>query len=245
MLNIHTGLSALWTWAVEEEFASDHLLHRIDRPAANREPVRPYEKHEIESLLKATKMSRRWSTDPGKRSLRPTAERDRAMIFLLLDTGMRASEICSIRREDLDMDTNRALVHGKGAGRDSKNWFVYFSPRTAKAIWKYLVVRGEPTAPDSPVFTVGSDLDWRPMTRTNLGQLLRRLGRKAEVTDVHPHRFRHTFAIQYLRNEGDIFTLQELLGHSTLEMVRHFARVAQIDIDRAHQKASPVQNWRL
>lgn len=245
ILNVHTGLSALWTWAVEEGYAEEHVVQRIERPATSSRPKEPITKDEVEALLQAARWTKEWKSDPGKRSERPTADRDIAMILLLLDTGIRASELASINREDLDLDANRVLVKGKGAGRDSKQRLVPFGPRTAKAIWRYVVTRGEPTGPEDPLFTVGSDMDWRPMTRHNLGLLLRRLGKKAGFEGIHPHRFRHTFAIQYLRNGGDIFTLQELLGHSTLMMVRRYARVAQVDIERSHKKASPVQNWRL
>ena len=83
------------------------------------------------------------------------------------------------------------------------------------------------------------------MNKNALRLIMARLGKKSGVKNCHPHRFRHTFAITYLRSGGDLFTLQSLLGHSTLDMVQHYARIAEIDVEQAHRRASPADNWRL
>ncbi len=82
-----------------------------------------------------------------------------------------------------------------------------------------------------------------PFTRDNLGNLLKRIGDRAGVSNIHPHRFRHTFAINYLRNGGNVFALQAMLGHTTLDMVKRYLQIMQIDLEREQQKASPVDNW--
>ena len=83
------------------------------------------------------------------------------------------------------------------------------------------------------------------MTQDGLRHLIKRIADRAEVENAYPHKFRHTFALTYLRSGGDVFTLQALLGHTSLDMVRHYARIAEIDIEQAHRRASPVDNWRL
>jgi len=243
--NIHTNLSGLWTWAVKEEFASENIIGEIDKPPSAPPVVEPLTQEDMKSLLKACESTRSWKTRLSVSSERPTADRDRAILLTLLDTGVRASELCGMRFGDLNLSTNQIRVRGKGAGKDAKERIVIVSNRTGKAIWKNIVPRIDDIKEADPLFVVGTEGDWRPMSRHVLGKLLKRIAERAEVKNVYPHRFRHTFAITYLRNDGDIFTLQALLGHSDLSMVKRYARIANVDCETAHRKASPVDNWRL
>lgn len=135
------------------------------------------------------------------------------------------------------MKREKIRLFGKGAKERS----VRISPRTAKAIWKYLTIRSDARAND-PLFATDRNT---PINRHNLYGMLRSVGERAGVANVHPHRFRHTFSIQFLRNGGNIYTLQALLGHETLEMVQRYLKLSQLDLDADHRQASPVANWRL
>ncbi len=84
-----------------------------------------------------------------------------------------------------------------------------------------------------------------PFDRNSLRKAIVRIGNRAGVRGANVHRFRHTFAINYLRNGGDPYSLQRLLGHSTMEMVKRYLAIAQADLERNHKLASPVDNWRL
>jgi integrase/recombinase XerD len=153
-------------------------------------------------------------------------------------TGLRASELCDLKVEDVDNRNNRIFVR---QGKGMKERMLPFSPRTGQMVWRYLAARKD-TLPADPLFT--SKLN-RQMTRTKLAEMFANIGRRAGVPNFHPHRLRHTFAIQYLRNGGNAYTLQAMLGHSSLDMVKHYLRLAQTDVDTAHRRASPVDNWRL
>jgi len=109
-------------------------------------------------------------------------------------------------------------------------------------IHNYLAERDALAETTSPVFvtSTGNRLD-RRFLRTHL----HRLGERADIHGVHPHRFRHTFAIEYLRNRGDVYTLQAMLGHTTLDMVKRYLLLAQADLETAHATASPIDNWQL
>lgn len=85
----------------------------------------------------------------------------------------------------------------------------------------------------SPLFATRTD---RPLNRTNLLHHLQRIGRNAGVESVHPHRFRHIFAIMYLRNGGNVFELQRILGHESLDTMRTY-----LALGRSGHRARPAR----
>ena len=239
LLNYHVGLSALWTWAVNEGIAKTHTLHQVERAKPEKRSINPYSMTDVRSMLAVLQHSRSYNRLGKKESMHslPNAERNRMIILILLDTGIRASELCELRIHQVDVRNNRITVFGKG----SKERTLPFSSRTGQAIWRYLATRNDAAAGD---FLVVSQLD-RPFERDELRWTLTRIGNRAGVGGVNVHRFRHTFAITYLRNGGDPWSLQMMLGHSTMEMVKNYLALAQADLEKNHKIASPVDNWRL
>jgi integrase/recombinase XerD len=113
---------------------------------------------------------------------------------------------------------------------------VFLGARTRQAVWKYIAKQqSQPDQTQSLFILQGA----------SIRLAINRIGDNAKVSNAHPHRFRHTFAITYLRNGGDVFSLMRLLGHSTLEMVHNYLAIVKEDLANAHHHASPVDRWRL
>lgn len=237
VLNYHTGLSALWTWACAEGFAIQNPLRMIERPKPEQRAIQPFSESDLRALIGAISRSKSYLNHgtASSHSL-PNQERNRAIILLLLDTGLRADELCQAKIADLDPKNLYLKVFGKG----SKERILPICSRTAQALWKYLAART--ALPSDQLFTTE---DGAPLDRHRLFKQLKNIGQRAGIADVHPHRFRHTFAIQFLRNGGNVYTLQMLLGHSTLDMCKKYLNLAQADLQAAHRLASPVANMRL
>jgi site-specific recombinase XerD len=245
--NIHVALSALWTWAVAEGFAIEHVVRAVRPPKPDQPMIEPFRKEDVKAMLHACEKAKTYINRSKKEqsSSRPTAARDRAIILTLLDTGGRVSEICynptletpGLLVEDWDQRNLYLRVLGKGG----KERILPISHRTSKAIWKYMATRPD-ALPTDPLFL---SVHNEPLSNDGLRQLIKNLGKRSGVTNAHPHRFRHTFAVNLLRNGANALELQRMLGHSTLDMVKRYVDIAQVDVDRAHKRASPVMNWRL
>jgi site-specific recombinase XerD len=240
--NIHGGLSALWVWAVTEGIVKENLVSTIEPPQFSEPDIQPHTLEEVEAMLKACEQTRAWTSRAGTINHRPTGLRDAAIILTLLDTGIRATELVNLRFRDLNLKNNSFEVRGKGRGGGKKRT-VYFGKRTRALLWKYLLPRLDTMREDDFVFVnqerVGGEVIYQRMTRTWLYHLIARIGERAGVKKAHPHRFGHTFAITYLRNGGDMFTLREQLGHEDWKILNRYLALSQID--RARHTSRPAR----
>ncbi len=243
--NVWITLSSFFSWA-KTEFNLSTPMKDVPPPRFKRAPVEAYTQDEVERMLKSCTYSKEAKTQTRHKFVmrRSTAHRDQAIIMMLLDTGLRALELCSLKIGEVDAKTGKVEVkHGvEGGAKGGKGRVVYLGKASRKAVWRYLAEREDGENSESPLFVSRGERKFTPDT---LRQLIKALGDRAGVPNAYPHKFRHTFAITYLRSGGDVFTLQALLGHGSLDMVRHYAQIAQVDIQQAHRRASPADNWRL
>lgn len=223
---VHTywrTIRSFYNWASNE--LNIERPDNIPAPRHALPAITPFTLDEIKALLKHAK-----------------SKRQTALILVLLDTGLRVSESARLTIADCNLESGAVQVRAWHNGRKSRPRTVRLGNLARRAVWAYIATRTDPITPNAPLFVTD---DGKPLERFGIAKILKRIANNAGVSQCHPHKFRHTFAIQYLRNGGDIFTLQELLGHASLSMVRRYLAISQTDIDTAHRRASPVDNWRL
>lgn len=138
------------------------------------------------------------------------------------------------------IEENRCLkVWGKG----SKERIVPFGRTTQKALWRYVTFyRPESCLLRQDMLFLTAD--GRPLTKNRVETILKIYGKRTGIKGVRisPHTFRHTGAVAFLRNGGDLFTLQRIMGHSSLEVLRGYVNLSQSDLRRVHESASPLDN---
>ncbi len=142
------------------------------------------------------------------------------MVLTFLDTGIRCTELARARLADLDLKAGRMLVNGKG----NKQRVVAFAGRTREGLRAYLARRGRKAGPLFVALSRHRTLRPDTALQTNgVKQRFRRLGKRARVSNVHAHRFRHTFATWAIQTGAREIDVQHLLGHSTGDMVRRYS----------------------
>lgn len=222
--NYHGILRAFFNWCVEDGILPSSPMERIPVPVDRPDQIQPMTDEQMLKLLVASKKTTH-------------AKRDEAIILLLLDTGMRASELVGLKVKDIDLQGGNATVEGKGG----KTRYLPFSREVKRALYNYM--NEEERRPEDTLFL--GDRGYgagEPMSRHALRFLLGRLGKAAGIsgTRCSPHTVRHTFAINFLRAGGNVFTLQTLLGHTHIAMTQKYLMLAQCDLEAQHRRFSPV-----
>lgn len=218
-------LKAFFSWLEREDYVEDNRTRLLKVPKAPRKIVETFTEGQIYRLLETIDKNM------------PCGFRDYCIILTFLDTGIRLSELVNLKLDDMDLERAYLKVTGKGW----KERIVPIGAKIQKALWKYLhQYRVRPMHPNTKHLFLYKD--GTAMTAGRVYRMIARYGRKAVIDGVRcsPHTFRHTFGKNFLLNGGDLFTLQKILGHTSLEVVRLCVNLLTKDVQVQHRKYSPV-----
>ncbi|AJH67880.1 MULTISPECIES: tyrosine-type recombinase/integrase [Bacillus cereus group] len=219
-------MRAFYNFLVEEEYVQLNPFTKIKSLKEVQDNIEALSVDQLKTLLK----------QPNQRTY--AGFRDYVLMMLLADTGMRISEALNLQQEDIDFKTNVIELKGTNT-KNRKTRYVPISQKTSKLLRELLVEIEEFDTLHIFATVYGNTID-----PARFRQRLKMYGNNSGIKGVRvsPHTFRHTFAKYYLLNNGDVMTLQKILGHSSIEMVRKYINMTSKDIVVQHNKYSPVNN---
>lgn len=213
------AVKRLFAWAEGEGIIQSSPIGTLPLPAAKgtqRPSLKPEEARTLLEAFPKTRSGRRWRT----------------MTLLAIDTGLRVSELCSL--EVSDVEGNRIQVR---KGKGLKPRVVFMGNRASKAVADYL--KGDRFVP-LPAYKayLWTTRDGRHVRAIGFRKALVAAGDRVGV-HVHPHMLRRTFATLLVRHGGDVFSLQELMGHASIQTTRRYVQQDEERLQAVHRKAGP------
>ncbi len=210
-----------WYEAEYEPKGWSNPICKVNPPKVPLQPLEPANLAHVKAMLDTCK----------RRTF--AGDRDRAILLDLLDSGLRASEFVALNLGDTSLETGALVIH---RGKGGKFRPAFLGHRTLRAVLDYLRHR-QGLAPASPLWITRTG---DRLTYWGLRQILRRRAERAGVPAPSPHDFRRAFALAASRNGVDLISLQRLLGHADLTVIRRYLAQTDGDLQAAHAKASPA-----
>ena len=221
---IHASYRTLRTFLYwwEDEIEPDDWKNPIRKVKVSSNKIKPLEPIKNEAIVSLLKTCHRKTFSDI---------RDRAIILALLDTGARAQEFLDINLADTNSITGEILIR---SGKGNKSRSVFLGRKSRRALRAYLKMRNDYSG------ALWVSKHGERLTYSGLRSIMRRRANIAEIDTPSLHSFRRTFALTMLRNGIDIFSLQRLMGHADLQILRRYLAQTDQDAREAHQKGSPV-----
>jgi len=222
-------LRAFFNWAESSGYLDQAPTDEIKEPKTPNKFPYVLKEDDVDKLLQAAK--NRLNTWTGIRNY--------TIVLVLLDAGLRLSEVVNAKLANLDEDHNSLKIQGKGA-KDRK---VFFGDKTGTQIGKWLLVRDDISSriSDGTIFT---DLNGNKIKRRNLDRIINRMQTRADLDDVKltPHVLRHTAATMAVSNGLDAFSLQRLFGWEELDTAMRYVHMSGKRLEEATKDTSPVDS---
>lgn len=209
--NIRRNISSFFSWLEEEDYILKSPMRRIHKIKT---------KQQVKEII----------SDEVIEKLRDNCScaRDLAMIDLLYSTGVRVGELVNLDISDIDFEARECIVFGKG----DKERKVYFDAKAKLHLLNYLSTRND----TNPALFVTLDSPHSRLKISGVEIRIRQLGRKLNLTKIHPHKFRRTMATRAIDKGMPIEQVQKILGHSQIDTTMQYAIVNQVNVKTSHQK---------
>jgi site-specific recombinase XerD len=197
-------------WLARKGYIDADLLRDLDRPKLDEPPIIPLTDGQLRALLDTCK---------GKDI---HTVRDRAMIRLMYETGVRAAELLDMTVTDVDLDSRIAVIR---RGKGGKGRLVRFSPQCNAALDDYMRLRRRHPFAASGAFWLGHA--GRRFGYAGLYNTIRRRGQRIGIPDLHPHQLRSTSAVRWLDKGGSPTGLMAQNGWASIDMLRRYIRASE------------------
>lgn len=208
-------LSSFWDFLTTEELVRGNPVKKVGLLKLEKIIKKPYSAADMEALRTSC-----------------STLRDRALVEFLYSTGVRVSELVALNVGDIEMGRQELIVYGKG----SKERKTYLTDSAKFYLRRYLQARSaEEGINDRPLF-VTLDKPHDRLTVAGVQYMLRQLGCRAGVENVHPHRFRRTIATDLLNRGMPIEQVKEFLGHEKLDTTMIYCTVKEDSVRASHKK---------
>ncbi len=222
------AVRAFFNWLYRRGYTECHRLEHLKAPSVRQKEIEILTDEEIKGMFS--------SINPDT----AMGARNTAIFSLMLDAGLRLSEVVTLKRNDVHLDERYVKVLGKG----DKERIVAFGANCRRVLTNYAHhFRLDSEEQDDGTFFL--TIDGTCLTPDGLRSLTERLSKAAGVTRLHPHLMRHTYATRFLLNGGNVFLLQQNLGHTTLDMVLRYVHIANRMAAQASQEYSPLDRFEI
>lgn len=215
------AIKAFWNWLKQRGIIAENPLESVPNPKKPKTIPKVYSEGEIRAIFR----------------LLPEGSCERAIIETFLDSGVRLFELASLELANINLETGRILVFGKGG----KERYTYIVPRVIKTIKDYYYKsRPKPIRQDKLFLSKRG----YPLSDGRIQKILEAIGREAGLTErLGPHKLRHTCATLMLKYGDNLEHIRMIFGHSDIKTTSEaYLNVADQDVAAAHRKSSPLEN---
>jgi len=218
--NIARAIRAWLRFCVAEDWLPASPMRNVAMPKLPRKVLPALTDAEIRRVLKVAE-----------------SPRDKAILLVLLDTGLRASELLALRGDDVRVADGSIRVR---SGKGDKDRIVYAGSKTLRALLRYYAVRGQPDARQA--IWLAERAPHPPLAYRGLAHLLGRIADASKTPHLTAHTLRRTYALTCLRNGMNIYALQRLMGHEDIGVLRQYLALVDADLEAASRQHGVVDN---